>query len=622
MRPLMKRNRINVLIVDDDSNQGKALLEALNRAGYTTHWFQSSVEALKASQRQDFQCLIVDCVLPRMSGVDLVEEIKAVAYAQPVVILISGIFKDKSFIKEAIQKTGAAHFLTKPFEVKDLMTALNEAFPAEQVDEDPPLLRMYGAAPLGEADLLQLIRSESTIHSIHLPMLYKRLLATKVSGELALTYGSGDLCAITFANGKIAAVRTPERDNFFGGLAVEHGFATQEEISDGLKNQGNRRIGQTLIEAMVLSPHAIQIILEEQLALRLSLTLRGGVVSAAWTPQTVAKPEHVLAESRFENLLSDWSRSKFDIETVRAQFSPWGAYRMEGHAHADIENIGTLDELLSHDEFVPDEDMLYLYRQLLSGNLTLGGHAGETQSFNLLERRLTQMLEDYKTLSYYQVLSVGEKAHGRELNRAFQDLKAIYDPAKLPPGSPVSLVALATKVFQHIDLAFKTLSDDEARAAYYSAHQKKRTREALESEPIFRAAISELYDNQAKSASARFHSLWQKRLPFPDLKSYCIWAGLKANKHYSELKLDQVPPEERHSAPYHMAKGVYYSSRGRVTKALDSFRTAYQLEPQMRIARTELERLKIMVERSGNRDLLKDVTGAIDSLFGRLRRGA
>lgn len=619
----MKRNRIHVLIVDDDSTQGNALLEAFTRAGYQATWCNTSVKALTQAQRQEFHCLIVDCMLPKMNGVDLVEEIKQIAVEKPKVFLFSGIFKDKPFMKDALARTEALKFFTKPFDIRTVLKEVDDAFKAEISNDDPPLMGLYSSETMTDADLLRLIQTETTIHSVHLPMLYKRLQSTALSGELTLISGVGDVSSILFYNGQIFAVRTPDKDTYFGGLAVGYGFVSPDEVVNALKNPSTKLLGQKLIESMSLSPHAIHVILEEQLALRLSQTLQSGVVSLQWSGKRFPAPDYTLHPMRFESLLTDWTRSKVDPTWIKANLSLWGSYNLEGHVHSDITDASTIDDLLGHPGFVDREDLPYLYRQLLLGNATIGSNSGETRNWAFMDNRLSQLLEEYKTANFFQVLGVGEKAQALELNKAFRDLEEHYDPKNLPAGTPPSVMVKCTKVFQHIEDAYRTLSEETARNRYVLQQQNKRNQEVLENEPVFRAAIYELQSGHAKEAAQRFQALLDARVPFKDLKAYRIWAGLKTDKRYSEITLDQVPPEERHSAPYMMAKGVYHRQRGQIMKALECFRTAHILDPRMAIAHSELEKLRTELERRGtNRDLLREVTSVIDNLFGRGGRRA
>lgn len=620
----MNKSRIQVLIVEDDPTHGKAVQEAFKRSGYQTTLCTSSVKGLLLAQRQEFHCVLADCMLPKMNGVDLVQEIKALTPIPPKVFLFSGIFKDKNFIKNSVEKTGALGFFVKPLDLKDLLNQVDEAFRSESIASDEPkLLPLYKEEPLLGETLVKILTEENTLHGVHLPMLYRRLMASDLSGDLTMITEGGDLNSVSLCQGRIFAVRTPDKDTYFGGLAVGFGFVSPEEVMQALLGPPGKLLGQRLIDSMSLSPHAIKVILGEQLALRLSQTVQNGILTLQWTSKKYAEAPHTLDHNRYEALVTDWMRSKISAEWITPFISMWSAFKLQGHYHSSITEADTLNDLLSHEDFSPEQDLIYLFRQLLNGNATLGGRGEDTRNFNFLDHRLSQLLEDYKVQTYFQILSVSEKAQSLELNRALHELKQTFDPEALPASTPPAVRVKAAKVFSQIEHAYETLSDDQLRTSYVMKMQTKRSSKILENEPIFRTAVIELQNGQAKSAVKRLERLVIEKIDFRDLRSYYIWAGLKSEKHFKKMSLDQVPPEERHSAPYLMAKGVWHRQRGQLSKALESFRTAHVLDPRLTIARAEVETLKSALERSGaNKQLLKDVTMVFENIVGKTRRGA
>lgn len=621
----MKRNKIQVLIVDDDQTQGRALEEAFKRKGYSASWCGSSVSALTHAQRQECHCLVVDCLLPKMNGVDLAEEICALAVKKPKVFLYSGIYKDRNFIKEASERVNAVAFLTKPLELEELMGLVDHAF-AEEIskEDDPPLLKLYTQQSLTDREVVELIEAEPTIHAFHAPMLLKVMQKTRLSGELTLITAVGDVNSILFYDGRVFSVRTPDKDSYFGGLAVGFGFVSPDEVLEALRSPANKLLGQKLIDSLSLSPHAITVIMEEQLALRLSQCVQNSVVSLQWTPHKFSIPDYALNPQRFDLLIEDWIKSKIDLDWIRASLTAWGNYEIQGRFHSSLNGKMTMSELLSSEDFRDTEDLPQLFHCLLHREAWFGIKADDGQDFSFLEARLTQMAKDQRDQNYFQILGVGEKAHSQELNKAYNDLRSVFDPKGLPPNCPPALMVKCAKVFQQIDTAFKTLSDDTSRAKYLIVLQNKRSQNLLENEPVFRAAILELQCGHAKEAARKFQSLLDRKLEFRDLRSYRIWAGLKTERNYSALTLDHVPPEERHSPPYMMARGVFHRNKGQIQKALQAFRTAHVLDPRLAIAKNELLDLVQQLEknRTQNREILREVTSVVENLFGRGRRGA
>lgn len=621
----MKRSQIHILIVDDDATQGKALLEAFNRQGYTATWCNSAAQALTTAQRQEFHCLFIDCVLPKMNGVDLAEELVNLAVNKPKLFLYSGIFKDRSFIREAIERTKCQAFLSKPLDLENILGSMDGLFGAvENNADDPPMMRLYSKKVLDDNEILAIIAEETTIHGLHLPVLLKALQKSRLSGDLSLISGVGDMSTVSFYDGRIFAVRTPDKETFFGALAVDFGFVAADDIVDAVRNPSTKRIGQKLIESFSLSPHAINVILEEQLALRLSQCVQNSVVSLQWANRKYEAPESALNITRFEALCDDWLHSKFDLETLRSAFGLWANFLLEGNFHFEVRKEMTLGNLAQHESFIEERDLPYLFRQLLRREAFFGTKAEEQQQdFSFLESRLDLFLKEYKAKNYFQILGLSETAKSSEINKSFTELDSYFNPQKLPENCPPDIVVKATKVFAQLEKAFNILSDDAARSQYVVSMDNERAQSRMAAEPVLRAAILELHHGHAAEAAEKFQSLMDKKLEIRDLRSYRIWSGIKADRKYRGITLDQIPPEERHTAPYMMACGVYYRSKGKVQKAVECFRKAHILDPRLSVAKSELKGLLSDLERNKmDKTMIRDVSNVMESLFGKTRRGA
>jgi DNA-binding response OmpR family regulator len=203
----MKRSRIHILVVDDDVTQGKALEETFKRAGYQVTLVNTSVKALTTAQRQELQGVFIDCMLPKMNGVDLAEEILALdSGSKPKVFLYSGIFKDKAFIKEASERTNCEVFFTKPLDLEEVLAKVDYAFRESESNDEPPLVRLYSNSPLSDGDLVRFMEEDTTIHAYHLPLLLKHLQKTHLSGELTIISAVGDVSSVSLYDGRVFAV--------------------------------------------------------------------------------------------------------------------------------------------------------------------------------------------------------------------------------------------------------------------------------------------------------------------------------------------------------------------------------------------------------------------------------
>ncbi len=130
---------IRVLILDDESTLRTALFRLLDRKGYQVVTAQRLDEARTfMTPDKPFDLAIVDMNLPDGNGLDLISEIKSISAATQVIVLTGFATIDTAI--QATQK-GAYHFLTKPFNVEELMSLLDKALSHKSLEIENKQLR-------------------------------------------------------------------------------------------------------------------------------------------------------------------------------------------------------------------------------------------------------------------------------------------------------------------------------------------------------------------------------------------------------------------------------------------------------------------------------------------------
>ncbi len=114
----MTADRDRILVVDDERDMAESCAFLLDRAGYETKIAFSGQDALAEMGRQTFSLVITDLRMPRMSGLALLEEVKA-RYPDVEVLLITGFPEIESAV--AAIKRGAWDYIAKPFVEPDLI---------------------------------------------------------------------------------------------------------------------------------------------------------------------------------------------------------------------------------------------------------------------------------------------------------------------------------------------------------------------------------------------------------------------------------------------------------------------------------------------------------------------
>jgi DNA-binding NtrC family response regulator len=99
-----------VLVVDDDSGSLGLLRSILTDHGYRVVGAASGPEALQVIRQQTVDAMVVDVVMPDMSGLDLLERIR-LQYADLPVIMLTG--NSPTLYELPAFRSGASDFLTK-----------------------------------------------------------------------------------------------------------------------------------------------------------------------------------------------------------------------------------------------------------------------------------------------------------------------------------------------------------------------------------------------------------------------------------------------------------------------------------------------------------------------------
>jgi two-component system CheB/CheR fusion protein len=116
--------KLHVFVVDDDEQVRMALAAVLEDEGHAVSAFSSCEAFLAAYRPEKDGCLLVDAYLPGMSGLELLQKLRAEGSALPA-IMITGD-SDVAIAVEAM-KAGAMDFIEKPIVREELVASLNRA---------------------------------------------------------------------------------------------------------------------------------------------------------------------------------------------------------------------------------------------------------------------------------------------------------------------------------------------------------------------------------------------------------------------------------------------------------------------------------------------------------------
>jgi DNA-binding NtrC family response regulator len=113
-----------ICLIEDDPYMGAPLLERLEMDGYACDWFQAGHAAMQSLREKRYALAISDIRLPDIAGDELFETLRAESLALPPFLFITG----HGAIDQAVKllKLGAHDYITKPFDIGQLMMKIRE----------------------------------------------------------------------------------------------------------------------------------------------------------------------------------------------------------------------------------------------------------------------------------------------------------------------------------------------------------------------------------------------------------------------------------------------------------------------------------------------------------------
>lgn len=176
-----------ILIVEDDTSISNIIKMNLTIVGYETAQAYDGIEALETIRSSKFDLILLDVMIPRLDGFELMEKIRPLEV--PVIFLTA---RESVFDKVSGLKLGADDYMVKPFEAIELLARIET------------VLRRYG--------------KEESVISFHDIQVYLDKREVTVRGEVAeLTPKEYDLLVALLKNKNIALSREQFIEKVWGG---------------------------------------------------------------------------------------------------------------------------------------------------------------------------------------------------------------------------------------------------------------------------------------------------------------------------------------------------------------------------------------------------------------------
>ena len=126
-----------ILVVEDEEKISRLLEIELEIEGYRVSRYGNGIDALEAYRREKWDLVLLDIMLPGMSGIELLRRIRAQDAQTPVILLTA-----KGSVEDKVSGLdyGANDYVTKPFQIEELLARIRASLrqrPAQASADSP-----------------------------------------------------------------------------------------------------------------------------------------------------------------------------------------------------------------------------------------------------------------------------------------------------------------------------------------------------------------------------------------------------------------------------------------------------------------------------------------------------
>lgn len=116
----MSENR--VLVVDDDADIRDLVALKLQASGLQVETATDGIEGFEKASQGSFDAIVLDVMMPGMSGIDVLQALRGAGNSTPVILLTA---KTQEHDVEAGFGAGANDYVSKPFSPRELLARVN-----------------------------------------------------------------------------------------------------------------------------------------------------------------------------------------------------------------------------------------------------------------------------------------------------------------------------------------------------------------------------------------------------------------------------------------------------------------------------------------------------------------
>ncbi len=176
-----------ILIIEDDPQMRQGLEEIFSGEGYSVSTAISGREALNLLEKEEFDIVLADVVMPHVGGLDVLKEVQKKWPSMPVVMVTAF-----ATVKDAVtaMKEGASEYISKPFKIDEVQTAVRRVLEEARLRSSEVVARPGGGETLEKGSVIKALSNPIRWGALALLEACRGLRFTDLQRELGVNDAS------------------------------------------------------------------------------------------------------------------------------------------------------------------------------------------------------------------------------------------------------------------------------------------------------------------------------------------------------------------------------------------------------------------------------------------------
>ncbi|MFL2602967.1 MAG: response regulator transcription factor [Flavobacteriaceae bacterium] len=149
----MKSSPLKILVVDDDLDIIEILKYNLNKSGYLVKSAKNGLEAIKRAKKFMPNIILMDVMMPEMSGIEACSEIKQIdELSETMIIFLSA--RSEDYTQISAYDAGADDYISKPIKPKILLKKISNIAKKIKSNKNMPIVLDLGSIKINREEYL------------------------------------------------------------------------------------------------------------------------------------------------------------------------------------------------------------------------------------------------------------------------------------------------------------------------------------------------------------------------------------------------------------------------------------------------------------------------------------